>query len=241
MEETARMAANMVKRYLGIKTETKQVVLFPETTIAEEAFFEGITVIDFAPVLGKEYTVVMDGVSYNVVGKPFNSIPSEEFSGIDGVYLGSIEAFGIGNGEPFLIEWFRDPAFAGSMGITTSQSMFITNDGDTKDRTLSILGSAETIHPIDQKYLPGVCLPVVELETVVANEVMLSEADVAKLEKVIGFPIVLKMTNQAGEKMATLANYFADGAANAFITTGDASYIFMDEAGTGEWAIITNG
>ena len=145
----------------------------------------------------------------------------------------------------------RNLYLLGSVGESYSDYPFyINSDKDTIDlyvkgtentHTVDIYEVNETIHPISDKYLPGVCLPVVELETVVANEVMLSEADVAKLEKVIGFPIVLKMTNQAGEKMATLANYFADGAANAFITTGDASYIFMDEAGTGEWAIITNG
>lgn len=62
----------------------------------------------------------------------------------------------------------------------------------------SYIEFAETIVPIDQKYLPGVCLPVVELETVLTagTETELPETDAAKLDVVVrtDYPIVVKFT-----------------------------------------------
>ena len=53
---------------------------------------------------------------------------------------------------------------------------------------------AETIVPIDQKYLPGVCLPVVELETAVTStQAALSEEDGAQMDALNGEPAVLKL------------------------------------------------
>lgn len=51
----------------------------------------------------------------------------------------------------------------------------------------------ETIHQIEAKYLPGVCLPVVELESVIENGVALSEADAVKLDEAaaIGTPVAI--------------------------------------------------
>lgn len=47
--------------------------------------------------------------------------------------------------------------------------------------------TSETIVPIDPKYLPGVCLPVVEFETVPTTEgAVLSESDVKKLKALNG-------------------------------------------------------
>lgn len=52
----------------------------------------------------------------------------------------------------------------------------------------------ETIHPIDPKYLPGVCLPVVELTTVATTEgAALTEEESARMDEVaaLGVPIVV--------------------------------------------------
>jgi hypothetical protein len=63
---------------------------------------------------------------------------------------------------------------------------------------ISSIEFAETIVPIDQKYLGGVCLPVVELETVLTagTETELPETDAAKLDVVVrtDYPIVVKFT-----------------------------------------------
>lgn len=54
----------------------------------------------------------------------------------------------------------------------------------------------ETTTPISDKYLPGVCLPVVELETAIGDMAPLAEADSAKLNKAAAssMPIVCKCT-----------------------------------------------
>lgn len=54
---------------------------------------------------------------------------------------------------------------------------------------------ADTIVPIDPKYLPGVCLPVVELETVISGdsaETVLSAVDSAKMDALNGEACILK-------------------------------------------------
>lgn len=50
--------------------------------------------------------------------------------------------------------------------------------------------SNETIVPIDQKYLPGVCLPVVEIADISA----ITAEEGAELGKHIGMPVVIKVT-----------------------------------------------
>lgn len=69
----------------------------------------------------------------------------------------------------------------------------------------------EVIHPIDPKYLPGVCLPVVELETAVKfnDSTELSEAESAMLtsKAELKTPIVLKFSiiTAEGSKLPTSA------------------------------------
>ena len=53
---------------------------------------------------------------------------------------------------------------------------------------ISYIEFAETIHPIDQKYLPGVCLPVVEI----ADISRLTESENSAVSACIGMPCILK-------------------------------------------------
>lgn len=63
-----------------------------------------------------------------------------------------------------------------------------------ENSVMTYLEFAETIHPIDPKYLPGVCLPVVELETAVTStQAALSEEDGAQMDTLNGEPAVLKL------------------------------------------------
>ena len=82
---------------------------------------------------------------------------------------------------------------------------------------------AETvIVPIDQEYLPGVCLPVVELETVIENNAVLSESDSAKLLEVfeIGTPVVIVFTMGDYRNTAVFARFTDhDNTTKAFSTT----------------------
>lgn len=67
------------------------------------------------------------------------------------------------------------------------------------DAYVSSVTFKETIHPIDPKYLPGVCLPVVELSTVIAESgTALTEAESAALTEAYesGLPIVCKFSQE---------------------------------------------
>lgn len=66
----------------------------------------------------------------------------------------------------------------------------------------------ETIHPIDPKYLPGVCLPVVELSTAIpidGTEVEFSTDESAKLTNAanLELPVCVKTHLKAGEEKIT--------------------------------------
>lgn len=56
------------------------------------------------------------------------------------------------------------------------------------------ISTPETIHPIDPKYLPGVCLPVVELSTAFAGGATLSAEECALLDAAYegNTPVVIK-------------------------------------------------
>ena len=73
--------------------------------------------------------------------------------------------------------------------------IFYHNDiFDGEEITIESTITYETIHPIDPKYLPGVCLPVVELSTILGEEpVVLTAEENAKLNEVVasGSPFIL--------------------------------------------------
>lgn len=108
--------------------------------------------------VGKTYTVTTDSGSFTTVCK--------EMSGV--VFLGNGSILGItgveDSGENFLVAVDEDHV----MG-------FLDFNGGSRME----ISTAATIHPIDQKFLPGVCLPVVELSTKanIMEAVYLSEAD----------------------------------------------------------------
>ena len=78
---------------------------------------------------------------------------------------------------------------------------------------------AETVHTIKPKFLPGVCLPVVELDTVPSSDgVELSEGDIAKLTELgSNFPFVLKF------KLGITWTFLCNGAA----TISDGEQLFV--------------
>lgn len=87
----------------------------------------------------------------------------------------------------------------------------------------------ETIHPIDPKFLPGVCLPVVELETELSKtEVELSENDVAKLEAIDHLsPFVLK-GHFGGYYLAVTTHCFDFSAYGVAMVNG---VVYLESAG----------
>lgn len=121
-------------------TETELTEILSETNV-EYNDGDGIEVsATIAPlVVGNTYKVLWDGVPYICTAILFDGF----------VYIGNLIATdGADTGEPFGVA-FRGKRF----------NIFSVRDEDT--HTCSIKAYSETIHPIDPKFLPGVCLPVV--------------------------------------------------------------------------------
>ena len=67
----------------------------------------------------------------------------------------------------------------------------------------------KTLHPIDPKFLPGVCLPVVELTTAPTTEgAQLTDAEAAAVDALNGSPCILKIafTEPTGMTVKTYAS-----------------------------------
>ena len=93
---------------------------------------------------------------------------------------------------------------------------------------------AETIHTIDPKFLPGVCLPVVELSTAVGGA--LTEAESAKLNEVAatGLPCVIRFTFE-GMQMAAAFSFTDMGGFPMYSHTFGTMFIQIISDGT-EWS-----
>lgn len=134
---------------------------------------------------GETYEFVIDGVSY--VRKAYML----EYMGETGVAIGNASALGgEDTGEPFIwTNGFLVIIAELGAGDTSEHSMVFNKIEETK-----------TIVPFKNEYLGGVCLPVVELDTVInvglSNAVKITdEADVQKLDNTLpyGLPIVVKI------------------------------------------------
>ena len=134
----------MAKAYSDSKggyAETKTI--YPQTTVQCADVGDGVPAAGLEEktlVVGETYTVTFDGKRYSCVCSELNAV-------------GNNAIFGEGEdtGEPFLIILNGEDTFAIATQTEGTHTFSITQ---------------ETIHPIDPKFLPGVCLPVVELTTV---------------------------------------------------------------------------
>lgn len=148
-EEGIAIATNRTMRKLGV--ENKRTIIL-DTDLYEDhgamiAQGEGKKL-----TVGEQYTVTIGGSSYTVTALPTNNE--------DGVmaYIGNISLAGIpeqNTGEPFFV---ADVHYAN--GDVPDLHFCVATNGATH-----ITVAIETTPPIDPKYLPGVCLPVVELST----------------------------------------------------------------------------
>ena len=115
---------------------------------------------------------------------------------------------------------------AGDYGVTCGTFVLCTYE-----TWISKVEFAETIHPIDPKYLPGVCLPVVELTTTVANDAAFTDEEKAALTSCLGMPCVIKY-NGAAE----LFNYAVDDFPLFFSASG-CLLVYND----GVWICVKTG
>jgi hypothetical protein len=154
--------------------------------------------------VGKTYTVKLDSGNYTAVCK------EETKDGITARTLGNTSIYGEGEdtGESFLV----------SEVFTAEESVIIIVDRNQGTHAEIIDLAGETIHPIDPKYLPGVCLPVVEI-TDVSN---ITTEESAKLTACIGMPCVIKFGTFSG-----LYDYADDGG-HCFLNSNGHAFISED-------------
>jgi plastocyanin len=147
---------------------------------------------------GDTVTVKWNGVQYTCV----------VFDIEGSIGFGNLAVMGadINTGEPFMFGNAVDED-------GTSYGMFLTYEHGSVTVTVSI--TTETIHPIDPKYLPGVCLPVVEFTTTLGTNVTLTSAENEALTKVAvtASPVLIKanldMGNGNAMPVRAVFNYFA--------------------------------
>lgn len=191
------------KRYSDSKggyTETKKTVLAPPTVSAW-----GLDGYSF-PCLEVTSGMVLDITINNVTHRRIASV---------------LETHGDNIGV----------AFDGGDFIYLKGTGLVYVDGATEnmpDATISIVAVSETIHPIDPKFLPGVCLPVVEIADITA----ITAEESALLTAAIGSPIVV-----ATDTSKIVCSYaFADDNYVFFGYTMGGNIISVD--GT-NWAFVT--
>lgn len=93
----------------------------------------------------------------------------------------------------------------------------------------------ETIHPIDQKYLPGVCLPVVELSTLLDFDgVELTAEESAALDKAVGLPCIIK-TELAGQPITAAFFYTASEGYPMFLLSTPNFALNISKVDNGFW------
>lgn len=145
------------------QTKTFSGTLELDTTTEGGVVFSGAAVqgSDFGLVEGETYIVNLDGQTYECKCQGF-ALPSDPSTTTPGVGNGALFGVAEDTGEPFFI-------------IALNGMTLVNVYGEVASADLSVTHVTETIHPIDPKFLPGVCLPVVELTTVpTADESMIA-------------------------------------------------------------------
>lgn len=220
---TLSLATRKALWELGVDVETTQTEIMNE----KEMVFTHNYVS-----LGNGYVSIVPGFVYIVKfdGKQYICNVSE----YDGVSVIGNADFVLGtgdNGMPFLVS------------DNGSEVMLINvhhiKEGET--HTFGISVQEETIHPIDPKFLPGVCLPVVELETVIPvrdeEPVPLSESENLVLDKMMESftPFVLKCKLTNGFNFANLAYLIDTGTIKMVGVLGDIIPGFMNIGDGSGW------
>ena len=150
--ECGNHAANKALRKLGIETKKTMVEVLPVTEFEEtgakeyKGFYQTSDVGNAALEIGKSYTVILDGQEYSgFLCKPVGTSNQRN-------YIGNSIVSGEENNVPFIV----------ISVIATGVLIVCTKTVGT--HTLAIYEETETIHPIDQKYLPGVVLDLTKFK-----------------------------------------------------------------------------
>jgi len=156
-------------------SEMGMIDVLPETTVeVDPDTGEGFSFTAFELVEGNTYTVVWNGAEYSCVAQDFITPIDEEGNTAKlGLALGNVDLLtgGEGTGEPFAIVSILPEFYGTTNGIPT---MVFALDGSTTI-TVSIKEEGETVHKLDEKYLPDT-VPVLEVHEV--ENVILPETTV---------------------------------------------------------------
>lgn len=132
--------------------------------------------------VGKTYTVAVDGETYTCKGKDGAEVDADVCLGNFGL------AGGTDTGEPFFVLETFD---SGTDNVWVLAAM--TNNGAS---TISV-SIADTTVPIKPEYLPGVCLPVVELSTVpTADGTELTAEEAVAMDALNGSPCIVRTESE---------------------------------------------
>lgn len=176
---TLAMAKAYTDRQRLAYSEGEELASFQLTLNADMGMCMGVNMGSIGLEVGKTYTVTTDSGSYTAVCKELQGVLV-----LGNAYLTNPEGFD-NTGETFCVVEMDDGA--GLMTVALD-----ANNG------AHMKVSTETIHPIDPKFLPGVCLPVVELSTefVPPEYVAVTAEESAQLEQAAatGLPIVVRAT-----------------------------------------------
>lgn len=116
---------------------TDDGVLIPETTVTidEDGGYAELDVLVPMLIAGETYTVILNGVTYKCVARPY---PDQ-----NAVLIGNGTVYGdgnLGNGEPFSMDSYEDKSIC--LNVATAG-----------EYTFTLIGPKE-IHKIPEKYLP---------------------------------------------------------------------------------------
>lgn len=180
----ANMALNELKANGQIGYTTMgEVVPETEMTGADGSFVAEMADPHFE--VGKSYTVVIDGVSYDTTGKLVTA------DGDTIVMLGNAGLMELGEDteEPFV-------------GYYNSSGLTLISLNHPTESSITVSVAAEITHTIDPKYLPCAVLPVVEI----ADVENITAEENAKLTACMGMPCIIK-----NDVFVGVFNYANDG------------------------------
>ena len=231
-EEFANYAANKALRKLGVN-ET------PRKTYAFDGILEGKDYVPFGNDNGF-LKVSSDTPDFRKAEKidTWYGVATPTTPGIS-IIEGTAENNELFGAKGYIFMIDRDPAM---VVVTDTLNSPIPSTGlyffcgyypENTTMLVNELVIAETITPIDQKYLPGVCLPVVELSTVVTEEgAELTAEESALMDKVAAMdvPIVAKMHLLSTENTTQLL----------MSRTTEAGFLVFNGLSIGGYVYITN-
>lgn len=211
------------------------VELVPNNVVGTGTFYGVEDTASNLLEVGKTYTVTTDSGTYTSVCQSTDATIK---------YLGNMELLdgnaSTANGSFLVLLAYEDVA-----GESNAGWALVCLDGNYGSH-MKIVGD-ETIHPIDPKFLPGVCLPVVELSTtgdMPAQDTLTEDAVLVLINAVEnGTPLIARASLTSGSeslKINMLCSTMHNGLSGSYFAQGTSAGISVTmEAvnGTGTFAI----